>query len=45
LYVKRDWKNKFADREIVNITKDSGLSPSVFPWADPDVFWADRKVA
>jgi hypothetical protein len=44
-YVVRDWKAKFSDREIVNVTRDSALPPSAFPWVDPDVFWKERKVA
>ncbi len=40
--VRDDWKKKFADREIFNVTKDSGLNQSIFPWIDPDNFWAGR---
>jgi hypothetical protein len=42
-FVKRDWKVKFGDREIINVTDDSGLGPDVFPWVSPDKFWSDRK--
>lgn len=44
-YVVRDWKAKFPDREIVNVTRDSGLGPQVFPWVDPDMFWSERKAS
>lgn len=42
-FVARDWKAKFVDREIINVTRDSGLGPNVFPWVDPDKLWADRR--
>lgn len=42
-FVVRDWKAKFADRQIINVTKDSGLGPDVFPWVDPDAFWAAHR--
>ena len=41
-YVVGDWKKKFADREIVNLTKMSGLPSTMFPWVDPDVFWSEK---
>jgi hypothetical protein len=41
-FVVRDWKKKFADRQIVNVTRSSGLPSTMFPWVDPDAFWADR---
>jgi hypothetical protein len=44
-FVSRDWRLKFPDRKIFNVTRDSGLDQKIFPWIDPDVFWASRKVA
>ncbi len=38
-YVHFHWKRKFADIEIFNVTKDSGLSQEIFPWVDPDSIW------
>src|SRR5574343_122154 len=31
-FVHSDWKKKFADVEIWNVTNDSGLSQDIFPW-------------
>jgi len=42
-HVVRDWHLKFPDREIWNITSDSGLGPNMFPWLDPQDFWTERK--
>lgn len=41
-FVHHDWKTKFPDVEIWNVTKDSNLSPDVFPWLDFDAFFASR---
>lgn len=35
--VVSDWKSKFADREIINVTSDSALEG--FPKVDPVTFW------
>lgn len=40
--VVRDWHIKYADREIWNLTVESGLGPQMFPWLDPNVFWEER---
>jgi hypothetical protein len=42
-HVVRDWHAKFGDKEIWNITADSGLSKEMIPWIHPDKFWAERK--
>ena len=41
-FLVRDWKLKFPDRQIINLTKDSGLPAHMIPWKDPDEFWAER---
>jgi hypothetical protein len=41
-WVKKDWKAKFPDVEIWNVTSGSGLSNEIIPWLSPDEFWADR---
>ena len=41
--VFRDWKKKFSDCEIFNVTKDSGLKDKLFPWIDPEKFWKERR--
>lgn len=41
-YVHDDWKKKFPDVEIWNVTNDSGLPPECIPWLNPDEFWASR---
>jgi len=40
--VKKDWKSKFSDVEIFNVTDDSGLSADTIPWMSPSEFWAGR---
>lgn len=40
--VAKDWHEKFNDREIWNITADSDLKQDIFPWINPEVFWAER---
>lgn len=42
IWVKKDWKSKFANVEIFNVTDDSGLSADIIPWMSPSVFWAGR---
>jgi hypothetical protein len=42
-HVARDWHDKFDDREIWNVTNDSGLGQELFPWLQPDAFWTERK--
>jgi len=42
-HVVHGWKDNFPDREIINVTSDSGLGPELFPWVDPAAFWAERK--
>jgi len=41
-FVVKDWHAKFADCEIINVTTNSGLSADMFPWMNPDGFWAER---
>jgi hypothetical protein len=41
VYVCKDWKSKFADREIINITDDSELN--CFPKIGVKEFWEKRK--
>jgi len=41
-WVKKDWKSKFPDVEIFNVTDDSGLSADIIPWISPSEFWAGR---
>jgi len=38
-----DWKAKFSDVEIYNVTDCSALSSDLIPWLNPTDFWADRK--
>ena len=40
--VIKDWKSKFPDVEIWNVTSDSGLSKDLIPWLSPTEFWAGR---
>lgn len=42
--VVRDWHEKFSDREIYNLTTDSGLPDKLIPWIDPETFWKGRLV-
>ncbi len=42
-FVRRDWKAKFPDREIINVTNDSGLGPEVIPWVGPEAFWKEHR--
>ena len=42
-HVKKDWKSKFSDVEIWNVTDDSGLSADIIPWISPSDFWAGRS--
>ena len=42
-FVHHDWKAKFPNVEIWNVTKDSGLSPDIFPWIDVDAWVESRK--
>lgn len=42
-YVAHDWKVKFPDREIINITDNSGLPPTLFPWVPVKAFWEQRR--
>ena len=42
VHVKKDWKNKFPDVEIFNVTDDSGLSADIIPWMSLSEFWAGR---
>lgn len=44
-HVVKGWKEAFADRKIINVTKDSGIPSTMIPWVDPDVFWAERQQA
>ena len=44
-YVVRDWKAKFPDRIIINVTKDSDLPPEVFPWIYPEGFWLTQQTS
>ena len=39
-HVYKDWKAKFADREIINVTDDSNLE--WFPKVPFDAFWKER---
>jgi hypothetical protein len=42
-WVKKDWKKKFPNIEIWNVTSDSGLSKDIIPWMSPEIFWASIK--
>ena len=42
VHVKKDWKKKFSEVEIFNVTDDSGLSADIIPWISPSEFWAGR---
>lgn len=42
LWIKKDWKNKFPEVEIYNVTDDSSLSSDIIPWISPSKFWAGR---
>jgi len=42
-WVQSDWKKKFPNVEIFNITNDSGLSSDLIPWMSPRVFWESRN--
>lgn len=42
-FVARDWHLKFSDREIINLTDNSGLPPALFPWVSPGSFWEQRR--
>jgi len=38
-----DWKAKFSDVEIYNVTDCSALSSDLIPWLNPTEFWVARK--
>lgn len=42
-FVVKDWKEKFPNVEIWNVTSDSGLFRELIPWLDPVEFWAARE--
>ena len=41
-WVVKDWKEKFSNVEIYNVTESSGLSQDLIPWLSPKTFWAER---
>jgi len=39
--ISKDWKEKFSNQTIINVTKDSDLE--AFPKVDSDLFWKNRE--
>ena len=42
VFIANDWHRKFPDREIWNVTDDSGLPDDVIPWVPVAEFWSRR---